>query len=239
MQFTGKAEPLTLSGLRDAATMLGVDAATILAIIEVETSGCGFLPDRRPAMLFERHIFSRETHGQFDADCPEISYPQPGAYGLGGTHQYSRLHSAMQLDECAALRSASWGIGQIMGWNAGATGYASVVGMIADFCDSEDAQLMAVAFFCKRRKLDGYLRNHDWGWFAHGYNGADYQRNQYDQRLSAAYSRHNQPRSMDLAIRAIQVRLMFAGLYVGEIDGIDGPKTQFALSRAAELQMEA
>src|SRR5204863_9082982 len=32
----------------------------------VETSGCGYLPDRRPKILFERHVFSRLTEHRYD-----------------------------------------------------------------------------------------------------------------------------------------------------------------------------
>jgi hypothetical protein len=39
----------------------------------------------------------------------------------------------MQLDEEAALRSTSWGLGQTMGFNAGMVGYDSIDAMIADF----------------------------------------------------------------------------------------------------------
>ena len=39
----------------------------------VETSGQGFLPNRRPQILFERHIFSTLTKRRFDASHPNIS----------------------------------------------------------------------------------------------------------------------------------------------------------------------
>lgn len=36
---------------------------------------------------------------------------------LGGVHEYKRLELAQEIDEECALKSASWGIGQIMGFN--------------------------------------------------------------------------------------------------------------------------
>jgi hypothetical protein len=98
---------------------LGVKAAEIWAVLTVETMGSGFLPDRRPQILFERHIFRRETDGAFDATAPEVSSPAAGGYGALGAHQYDRLGQAIRLDRQAALRSTSWGIGQVMGFNAG------------------------------------------------------------------------------------------------------------------------
>src|SRR5512144_179864 len=138
IHFIGPGRPFTEKAVNDAAGLLGVDTHTILAITEVETAGCGFLADRRPEILFERHIFHRLTGGQFDVVCPGLSSPRSGGYRKGGTLQYQRLALAMRLDEEAALRSTSWGLGQIMGFNAGMVGYESARAMIADFLRGED-----------------------------------------------------------------------------------------------------
>jgi hypothetical protein len=50
--------------------MREVGLAEIWAVFSVETSGCGFLTDRRPKILFERHIFSHLTNGRYDAQNP-------------------------------------------------------------------------------------------------------------------------------------------------------------------------
>ena len=103
-QFVAKSMPLSESGLTNVCSQLGTDAAAIWAVLHVETARCGFLADRRPPILFERHIFSRETNRQFDTQG-DISNPAPGGYGAGGTHQYDRLEKAMKLDQqapCAA-----------------------------------------------------------------------------------------------------------------------------------------
>ncbi len=54
MSFTGTALPLDPDGLAAAAAHVGVDPVLLWTVVAVETSGCGFLPDRRPAILFER-----------------------------------------------------------------------------------------------------------------------------------------------------------------------------------------
>ncbi len=74
-QFKGAAEPLSQAGLSEALNILGVTPAAIWSVIAVETSGCGFLPDRRPKILFEHHIFHRQTGGHFDAVAPDLSNP--------------------------------------------------------------------------------------------------------------------------------------------------------------------
>lgn len=232
MYFIGAAEPLTLVGLRNAANHVSCDAAALLAVIDVETSGCGFLPNRAPQILFERHIFRRETGGAFDEAAPHLSSKTPGGYGLAGVGQYDRLTEAVALDEMAALRSTSWGLGQIMGRNSGAAGYPDVKAMIGAFVDSEDAQLLAMAEFCRSQHLAHYLEAHDWESFARGYNGEGFRRNRYDEKLRARHIRHASGPPIDMGLRAAQVRLMFAKLYRARIDGLDGPATRAALAAA-------
>jgi N-acetylmuramidase len=51
---------------------------------DVDTSGKGFPPDRRPEILFDRHIFSKRTSVLFDATTPEISARRPADMAVGG-----------------------------------------------------------------------------------------------------------------------------------------------------------
>jgi len=110
--FVGAARPLNSCGLTAAATHIGVDPAVLWSVVLVETAGCGFLPDRRPDILFERH--SSRTGRRFDAAHPGIS-GSPGGYGQAGAQQYERLEEAIVCDRRAALESASWGLGQVLG----------------------------------------------------------------------------------------------------------------------------
>jgi hypothetical protein len=66
-------DPPTEAEFIRLAKELGLDAATILALLEVETVDAGFLPDGRPKILFEAHLFSRLTGGRWDASHPDIS----------------------------------------------------------------------------------------------------------------------------------------------------------------------
>jgi len=91
MQFNGSAEPLTKNGLEKTKKLLNAGDAEIWAALTVETRGCGFLPDKRPYILFERHIFSKYTQHVYDKKYPDISNPVAGGYGEGGENQYLRL----------------------------------------------------------------------------------------------------------------------------------------------------
>jgi hypothetical protein len=230
MDFTGRSLALSAEGLANVATQLSVGVAEVSAILSVETYGAGFLPDRRPKILFERHIFSRLTAGQYDASNPDVSAPTQGGYGDGGAHQYDRLTEAISLDRSAALQSASWGIGQVMGENYKVAGFADVETMVTAMADSEDAQLLALGGFVAGNGLAKFLAVHDWASFARGYNGPNYAINRYDIQLNGFYQKYVVGGSPDLKIRSAQVYLVFRDFDPHGIDGIPGPATQSALA---------
>src|SRR5574340_43295 len=232
--FTGQALPLDPDGLAQVTEHLGVKAPELWAVLGVETGGCGFLPDRRPVILFERHIFSRATAHRYDDAYPDISRRTPGGYGERGAWQYQRLERACALDRKAALESASWGIGQVMGFNARLAGYDDGEKMVAEMIASENRQLLAMARLITENRLDRALRAHDWAGFARGYNGPDYARNQYDSRLAAAHCKYPQGPLPDLALRAAQIYLTYLGFHPGPVDGVMGRYTRAALREFQE-----
>jgi hypothetical protein len=229
MEFIGSARPISADGLDGAAARLRADLPTLWAVLKVETSGCGFLADRRPQILFERHWFHRQTDGAFDAAAPDLSSETPGGYGPGGAAQYDRLERALALDHRAALRSASWGIGQVMGFHAESLGFADVDALVAAMVESEDEQLAAMAAFIVGKRLDTALRQRDWTAFARGYNGAGFAANRYDERLAEEHARLVTAGLPDLRVRSVQVQLMFRGFNPGPIDGDLGNRTRRAL----------
>jgi hypothetical protein len=230
-RFAGNADPLDAVGFDRAIGVLAADAADLWAVIDVETSGCGFLPDGRVKILFERHIFSRETGRRFDADHPAISNPRAGGYGEAGAGQYDRLEKAIDLDPHAALLATSWGLGQVMGFNAEVVGYAGVEDMVSSMADSESAQVEAMARFIVANHLDSTLRSHNWAQFARGYNGPNYRINNYDTRLAAEHDKVRRGAMPDLAVRAAQIYLTFLRYDPFGIDGIMGRLTRSALNQ--------
>ncbi|MFE8600055.1 N-acetylmuramidase domain-containing protein [Archangium violaceum] len=229
-RFTGAATPLTAQGIQACADKLSVHPAEIWAVLQIETRGCGYFADRRPAILFERHVFTRRTHGRFDARAPDISNPKAGGYASGPA-EYPRLERAMALDEQAALESASWGLGQVMGYHAADLGYGSVEQFVNRMMASEDEQLAAMAAFIQHHGLAQALRDHDWAAFAHGYNGAGYAKNEYDKKLAAAWQRLSTHAPPDLDVREGQFLLTFLGFEPGTVDGAFGARTKAALNR--------
>jgi hypothetical protein len=227
LEFMGKSSAITSDGLANVADTLGVRAPEIWTVFSVETKGCGFLPDRRPPILLERHIFSRLTNRRFDLrDC---SNPAPGGYGASGAAQYDRLAQAIALNRDAALQSCSWGLGQIMGKNYAMLGFAGVEDMVTAMCDTEDAQLLGFAAFLKSSGLDAQLRAHNWPKLARGYNGPNFAINKYDEKLGAAFEKFSNGPLPDLTARTAQLYLTYAGFHPGPVDGLPGALTQAAL----------
>jgi len=240
MKFAGNGQPLTRAGLNKALALLGLgpnDAPYIWTVVEVETAGVtqgfGFRVDRRPQILFERHIFRKRTDGRFDGEAPDVSGP-PGSYGLLA-EQYNKLEKAMAL--CAraklgiepALNSASWGMGQVMGFNHDFAGFKSAVKMVQAMVRGEDAQLAAMAGFLKANGLATLLQRKDWTGFAKRYNGPGYWRNHYDVKLAEHYQRLASGSLPNLEMRTAQVALLFLGYAPGKIDGVIGPRTRAAI----------
>ena len=231
LAFEGKGNPLSDEGTTAVTGELGIGLPEMWSVLTVETSGCGFLSDRRPKILFERHIFHRETQGRFDVAAPDISDAKPGGYGASGIHQYERLARAIDLDRQAALRSASWGIGQVMGFNAETAGYGDVEAMVSAMQDSEDEQLRGMFAFIRASNLHGALRQRNWAKFAQGYNGKAFAENQYDTKLAQAFVRYSTHGLPDLRLRATQVYLTYRGFDPQGVDGIMGNNTRTALRR--------
>lgn len=190
MNFKGAARRLDDIDLPRVGALIGVGEDEVHAILDVEAAGSGFDALGRPKMLFEPHIFYRElgpgpkrdlavknglARPRWRRDYPRDSYP--------------RLMAALEIDAVSAFRSASWGLGQIMGFNHKAAGYPTVEEMVAAFIDDEEAHLEAMIRFIKTAGLDDELRRHDWKGFARGYNGPGFAQNAYDRKLAAAFAK--------------------------------------------------
>jgi hypothetical protein len=229
MQFAKKGLPMSAAGMNAVCEALEVGEPEIWAVLTVETRGFGYLPDRRPQILFERHVFSKRTGGRFDKKHPDISSPLTGGY-KGGAAEYDRLARAMALDEEEALKSASWGLAQVMGFNHRTVGFETVADLVAAMVESEDRHLEALsAFIMGNPKCRIGIQRRDWASFAACYNGPSFRKNDYDNRLAAAYEKNK--RSMpDIGLRAAQVALNYLGIDSGGVDGLRGRRTRSAIA---------
>lgn len=203
---------LTDADFDSASKRLGCTIAQIRAVDEVESGG-GWFKDVRseildvdgpggfidgpnlPKILFEAHVFDRETNGRFRQSNPNVSSAKWNkALYVGGQGEWARLHQAMRLDRVAALRSASVGRYQIMGYNHKLAGYATVEAYWEAMKKSEALHLEAFVNFIINAHLGGELRkisnvHADCIPFAKGYNGAGYAANAYHVKIAKAHKK--------------------------------------------------
>ncbi len=183
---------LEIEDVQRAAEQIGVEYAALQAVIAVESAGDGFLPDCRPKVLFEAHVFSKLTAHRFDKSHPHISSRKWNRklYGAPGAHQWDRLNEAILLDREAALKSASFGAAQLMGFNHEACGFPTVEEFLTAMLDSAASQMNAFIRFLESQGLIVFLKTKNWTRFAERYNGPSFKSNRYDEKLEREYKRY-------------------------------------------------
>lgn len=195
--FTNSATPgLSHSDLLDAAYKLNVSENHIRAVRMVEAPRGAYDDQDRPSILYERHVFARNTEpkGKFNANYPSLSNSKgygPGGYGKF-SEQYEKLGFACALDVDAAFAACSWGAFQILGENAVGMGYASPFDMARSLISGQAAHLECFVRFIKMKKLDDELRackpNDPQSCvpFVTGYNGSGYATFNYHNKFAKA-----------------------------------------------------
>lgn len=188
LSFRGAAKRLDDIDLPKLGARIGVGEDEIHAFLDVETRGHGFDDLGRPIILFEPHVFYRNLGGTKlnQAVRAGLAYRNWGAKPYP-KDSYPRLKAACAIDETAALKACSWGLGQVLGENCEAAGFMTVQDMVEAMMADEENQLEAAVNFIEFHHLDDELRRHDWAGFAKGYNGASYKKNHYDVKLADSF----------------------------------------------------
>ena len=191
--------------VRDAVVQMaereGIDPAALLAVVEVESAGNPLEDNNRtPRFLFERHIFYRYLRDHAPDKLP-IAVQQGLAlprwdrtieYKDQATSKGRRrlLGRAVKVDEEGAHYSASWGVGQVMGFHAKEIGFKSALEMV-QFMEKGGlvAQIDVMVRVIKQLNLVPLINRRAWASFAKAYNGSGYKQNKYDTKLAAAFQR--------------------------------------------------
>lgn len=238
VSFKGPAKRIEDVDLPRVGHEIGVGEDEVHAVMDVEAAGSGFDSQGRVKMLFEPHVFDRllrdEPEKLSRARALGVAYPRWGTKPYPGD-SYPRLEVAMRIDETAALKASSWGLGQILGDNYKAAGYPSPQAMVKDFTLDEDNHLEAMIRFIKSKRLDRFLRAHAWAAFANGYNGPQYAKHNYHGKLAARFAHWQRIRdtpwqpgqehdedvapTADPEIEDVQSRLAAMGYWPGQVDG--------------------
>ena len=187
--WQGAAKRLDDIDLPTIGKLIAVGEDEVHAILDVESAGSGFDSQGRVKILFEPHVFYRELGEGPKRDKAEsqgLAYPRwKRDYP---PDSYPRLIAAIKIDRNAALRSASWGLPQMMGFNCRECGYPDAESMVKAFAADEENQLEAMIKFIQAKGLDDELKRHDWKGFAKGYNGPGFAQNRYDVKLEQRYN---------------------------------------------------
>src|SRR5687767_604539 len=181
-----KAAALTEKEFARVAEDLGVSTKMIKAVRKVEAPRGAFDDLGRPTILYEKHIFGKQTGHAFNKTHPLLSSTnwKPTTYGKYSA-QYDKLAQACELDPAAAFEACSWGAFQILGTNAVGCGYASAFDMAIALTAGERAHLDSFARFVRMKGLLNALRACKPGNptscipFVKGYNGSGYAANAY------------------------------------------------------------
>lgn len=192
ISFVGAARPIIAYDVAAAANVYRIDLPGVRAIMDVESKNRGFDSKGRPLILFEPHVFYRELEGAERARAVRegIAYPSWGQqpYPKGQDAQYKRLSRAIAINEEAAFRSISVGMGQVLGENYEIAGCRSAVQMFEEAKESEANQLRHMMNFCKAKGLVPKINAHKWLQVASVYNGKG-QAHKYAGWLKAAHDR--------------------------------------------------
>jgi hypothetical protein len=179
--------------ISDKAREFAIEPAVLKAIVEVESSGKGFYNDLKDIhsfgkckVRFEPDYFVKFT-GKVPFFIPKsISVLQAKKMPeFTGRHAYEKalLHSP-----ASAIKSTSFGLGQIMGFNHQRAGYTSLVEFSEAMENSEYEQLNSlINFVVTDAKLLNAAQRKDFVQVARIYNGANYAERAYDKKLISAY----------------------------------------------------
>lgn len=180
-----------------------MDPAALLAVKYVEVGdGTGFYKNNGykniPTILFEGHIFFKyynQNHPLANREelqklHPNVYYPKwDRSKYLGGVRELDRLKEACDLDRECGLVSASWGIGQIMGFNYKACNCETIQEFVNKNYLSVEYQLkLWVDFLSNDNTIRYSLKKLDWTSFARRYNGNG-QVNYYADKLKKYYNK--------------------------------------------------
>ena len=194
----GRYTRLTDEDYQKVADELGVDIATMKAVVEIEAgkSHQGFVSPGKPLINFDLTMFRRHLRQAGISTSKYKGYTcfkpvNSKKYGGYGNAQWARMESARTINSDAANKSAFWGMFQIGGFNWKSCGCATIDEFVERMSESEAEQLELFAQFCINRDLVKYLNKKDWSNFAYHYNGPSYKKRGYHHRLRSAHAKHS------------------------------------------------
>lgn len=175
-----KAGVMNINLLKRIALDNGIDPAFFYAFVQVESSGYGFYPkSQRMVIRFETDKFAKYSGL---SDWLKVKE------GDGEVYNWALFEKASKLNQWAALMSISMGMMQIMGFNYSQIGFTNPFYMYNFAMESEENQLlMGARFINSIPALKKAVLSKDFDKTAFYYNGKNYKKYNYAERLKNAY----------------------------------------------------
>ena len=173
--------------------LLDCEPEMLKAFVNVESSGSGFLPSRRPVILFESYQFFKNLKNvgidpyQYMKQYPDIITDKWIKNYQGGEKEWLRLEKATKIHKEAAQKSASWGLLQIMGSNYSLAGEKNIEDFVTKMSKDEFTQLSLGIEFIKSKGIVPLMISKDFNGMARIYNGPGYAKNGYGLKLKTEY----------------------------------------------------
>lgn len=192
--------PITQEQLLFIAKDLGdVDTKRIKAVAKVESGGSGWDSNGLVKILYERHLFYKYTKKVIKwLSFGYLSYSSAGGYttdinGNKINDSWDKLVEAICINPDAAIQSVSIGKFQVLGKWYKQCGYSSPIEMLYAATKDEYSHykmlrdyILNVAnlkkAFLKISKTPASCAE-----FAYGYNGSNYKKYKYDEKIAQAY----------------------------------------------------
>ena len=178
--------------VRLVACQFNFEPAALAAFIEVESGGRGFDKNTGKILIqFEPHWFRRH-----------VPYAPSGAWSVNKVDVQSKewvaFNNAFKINPEGAMKSASIGLGQIMGFHFKRLGFKTVGEMWDHAKKSLENQVWQIAKFIQTDpKLQMALKTGDWHTVASIYNGSGYKelakkygREPYNISMAKAYGKY-------------------------------------------------
>lgn len=169
--------------IKKIAKEAGIPQDNLRKVIAVESGGFGFDKSTGKILIqFEPHWFKR----LFLKWTSNLNVWQNNKVEVQ-SQEWKAFNDAFSKNPKAAMEATSIGLPQIMGFHWKALGFASVDAFWDYMKESEDNQIKTMVNFIKlNKKMYNALILGNWDVFAYFYNGAQYKKFNYAERLRKA-----------------------------------------------------
>lgn len=183
---------LTEHDFEVVAEELGIEVATIKAVVEIEAGKAmkGFWAPGIPVINFDRTMYNKYKSKAVSKEGAKGETVPEGLSGYA-KKEWTELINARKVNAQGANMGTFWGMFQIGGFNYKICGCESVDEFVKRMAYSELEQLQLFAILITNTGMVEYLKKKDWSGFARRYNGPSYAKRGYHTKMANAYKKYS------------------------------------------------